>query len=141
METLTPLLHLPPYTNSNTMMDIVNNIFVFITISTLFTYTEKQPSAFQPGTAFYFDLVCKSVGLVPGSLNIWDKIHTYRKSKKEPINGRSQDWLNHESQDCLSACLSVRTIVKMIFFFWACLGICEKSCKFIILCSPLFFLL
>ena len=44
------------------------------------------------------------------------KIHTYRKSKKEPLNGSSQDGLNHESQDCLSACLSVRTIVKMIFF-------------------------
>ena len=45
-----------------------------------------------------FDLVCKGVGLVLSSLNIWDKIHTYRKNKK-PINGGRQDGLNNESED------------------------------------------
>lgn len=45
------------------------------------------------------DIVCKCVGLVLSSLNIWDKICTYTKSKKEPINGASQDGLNNESKD------------------------------------------
>lgn len=46
-----------------------------------------------------FDIICKSVGLVLGSLNLWEKICTYTKSKKEPINGASQDGLNNESED------------------------------------------
>ena len=47
-----------------------------------------------------FEIICKAMGLVSSSLNIWDKFHTYcLRKENDPSGSHTNDGSRDESKD------------------------------------------